>query len=209
MSNQLSRANRRNYPKQADATILGKPTQLSQARRRNYHGQADATIIGKPTQLSRASQRNDHGQTNATIMGKPTQPSRASQRNDHGQANATITGKPTQLSRASQRNCLGQTNATITGKPMHYHFAATPYFTEEQIRTIMDDTDNIRSMSAIAHVDHGKPTSTDSLICKAGAIMGDQKEKYEQMIRTLGIVFKGDNTQLTGKAALMKRTMQI
>merc|ERR1712038_1700065 len=40
----------------------------------------------------------------------------------------------------------------------------------DQIRKIMDETDNIRSMSVIAHVDHGKSTLTDSLICKAGII---------------------------------------
>jgi len=45
-----------------------------------------------------------------------------------------------------------------------------PNFTVEQIRTIMDRTENIRSMSVIAHVDHGKSTLTDSLICKAGII---------------------------------------
>lgn len=45
-----------------------------------------------------------------------------------------------------------------------------PNFTVEQIRDIMNDTKNIRSMSVIAHVDHGKSTLTDSLICKAGII---------------------------------------
>jgi len=49
-----------------------------------------------------------------------------------------------------------------------------PNFTVDQIRTIMDKTDNIRSMSVIAHVDHGKSTLTDSLICKAGIISAKQ-----------------------------------
>merc|ERR1712127_1104091 len=40
------------------------------------------------------------------------------------------------------------------------------------------------------------------------AIMQGNKEKYEKMMGTLGIVLKGDDKQLTGKP-LMKRTMQI
>jgi elongation factor 2 len=45
-------------------------------------------------------------------------------------------------------------------------------FTVDEIREIMDKRRNIRNMSVIAHVDHGKSTLTDSLVSKAGIIAG-------------------------------------
>jgi len=45
-------------------------------------------------------------------------------------------------------------------------------FTVDEIREIMDKKENIRNMSVIAHVDHGKSTLTDSLVSKAGIIAG-------------------------------------
>ena len=48
-----------------------------------------------------------------------------------------------------------------------------PNFTVDQIREIMEDAGQIRNMSVIAHVDHGKSTLTDSLIAKAGIISGE------------------------------------
>lgn len=48
-----------------------------------------------------------------------------------------------------------------------------------KIRAIMDKRTNIRNMSVIAHVDHGKTTLTDSLVTKAGIVASNKiGERY-------------------------------
>merc|ERR1712180_342911 len=55
---------------------------------------------------------------------------------------------------------------------LHHQSSKMVNFTIDQIREIMDKKRNIRNMSVIAHVDHGKSTLTDSLVSKAGIIAG-------------------------------------
>ena len=56
-------------------------------------------------------------------------------------------------------------------------------FTIDQIREIMDNQNNIRNMSVIAHVDHGKSTLTDSLIARAESLPKKKPEILDIQIQ--------------------------
>ena len=84
-----------------------------------------------------------------------------------------------------------------------------PRFTIDQIREVMDRKDNLRNMSVIAHVDHGKSTLSDSLVAKAGIISDDMagvsrtldtdKKEIER-----GITIKSTGVSLYFESDIMK-----
>ena len=59
---------------------------------------------------------------------------------------------------------------SFEGLSYYLSFVFMVKFSIEQVRDIMDRQNSIRNMSVIAHVDHGKTTLSDALICKAGII---------------------------------------
>lgn len=113
----------------------------------------------------------------------------------------------------------------INPKPHAPSLSLSPFypqvnFTVDQIRAIMDKKSNIRNMSVIAHVDHGKSTLTDSLVSKAGIIASaragetrftdTRKDEQERCITIkstyvlIGLEMGLDNWQLSVQVLHMK-----
>lgn len=74
-------------------------------------------------------------------------------------------------------------------------------FSVDQVRSMMDRQSQIRNMSVIAHVDHGKSTLADALISKAGIISEESagNSRYTQTRKdeqTRGITIKSASVSL-------------
>jgi len=90
-------------------------------------------------------------------------------------------------------------------------------FTVDEIRRMMDYPDNIRNISVIAHVDHGKSTLTDSLIGAAGIIaqakagdarfMDTRKDEQDRTITikstAVSLFFEIPDKELEGKSKVL------
>jgi elongation factor 2 len=77
----------------------------------------------------------------------------------------------------------------------------------------MDKSDNIRNMSVIAHVDHGKSTLSDSLVAKAGIIATKNagNERYMDTRddeKERGITIKSTGVSLYYETDLLKGEKQ-
>jgi elongation factor 2 len=68
----------------------------------------------------------------------------------------------------------------------------------------MDSPQNIRNMTVIAHVDHGKSTLSDALICKAGIISDKVAGKARALDNRPDEIERGITIKSTGVSMYYK-----
>ncbi|CAO3634835.1 unnamed protein product [Cunninghamella echinulata] len=68
----------------------------------------------------------------------------------------------------------------------------------EELRNLMNCTSNIRNVSVIGNMNHGKSTLKDSLVARAGNISSDDASQHEQFDNN-----GGDNNSMTIKSTAL------
>ena len=81
-------------------------------------------------------------------------------------------------------------------------------FTVEEVRRIMDNPKNIRNISVIAHVDHGKSTLSDALVAKAGIISEKVAGKAGSLDQREDEIERGITIKSTGVSMYYRHTLQ-
>ena len=71
-------------------------------------------------------------------------------------------------------------------------------FTVDQMRQLMDNAGQIRNMSVIAHVDHGKSTLSDSLVASAGIMKMEEAGDKRLMDTRADEIARGITIKSTG-----------
>ena len=80
-------------------------------------------------------------------------------------------------------------------------------FTVEEVRRIMDYPQNIRNISVIAHVDHGKSTLSDALVAKAGIISEKVAGKARSLDQREDEIERGITIKSTGVSMYYRHTL--
>ena len=80
-------------------------------------------------------------------------------------------------------------------------------FTVEEVRRIMNQPHNIRNISVIAHVDHGKSTLSDALVAKAGIISEKQAGQARSLDQRDDEKERGITIKSTGVSMYYKHTI--